>query len=87
MPILGGYDSDQCHIYALDLVQLLGGERMAQVPQMHDAQGAEVEDEGSSLEGACHSVLVDRHVEDQHLSHVGADPIPFGPVVCQARAG
>jgi hypothetical protein len=81
---IGAANRNQCYIYALDLVQLLGGERMAQVPQMHDAQWAEVEDEGSSLEGARHSVLVYRHVEDQHLSHVGADPIPFGPVVCQA---
>ena len=46
---------------------------------MRDAQGAEVEDESSALEGTYHPVLVDRHIEDQHLSHVGAEPDSIQP--------
>ena len=56
---------------------------MAQVAQMDDAQGAEVKDERSSLESTYYPILVDRHIEDQHLSHVGADPIPISPVLAQ----
>src|SRR5215831_10433692 len=39
-------DRDQRHIDASNLVQLLGGEWMAQIAQVDDAERAEIEDEG-----------------------------------------
>src|SRR5262245_58614645 len=77
-------DGDQCHIDASDLLDLLGGERMAQVSQVHDTEGLKLEQEGSPFDSAYHAILVDWDIGDGHLSHLGPDPIPFGAVGGQA---
>src|SRR5713101_2847489 len=81
---IGPINRDQRHIDAPDLVQLLGGEWMAQVAQVDYTESAEVEDEGGPFECSRYAVLVNRHVEDRDIAHVGTDAIPFRPELGQA---
>ena len=73
-------DGDQRHVNASDLLDLLGGERMAQVSQVHDTEGLKLEQEGSPLDSAYHAILVDRDIGDGDLSYLSPDAIPFGAV-------
>src|SRR5437660_6913383 len=52
-------DGDQRNINTSDLLDLLRGECMAQVAQVHDAEGLKLEQEGSPFDGANHAILVD----------------------------
>src|SRR5262245_40151303 len=73
-------NGDQRHVNASDLLDLLRGERMAQVSQVHDAEELKLEQEGRSLDSAHHAILIDRDIGDGHLAHLGPDPVPFGSV-------
>ena len=57
---------------------------MAQVSQVHDAEGLHLEQEGRPFDGTHHAILVDRDIGDGHLAHLGPDAIPFGSVGGQA---
>src|SRR5262249_34601642 len=76
-------DGDQRHVNASDLLDLLGGEGMAQVSQVHDTEGLQLEQEGSPLDSAYHAILIDRDVGDGYLSYLRSDAIPFGAVGSQ----
>ena len=79
-----GAVGDQRDIDASNLLDLLRGERMAQVSQVHDAEGLKLEQEGSPFDGAYHAILVDGDIGDGYLAHLGPDAIPFGSVGGQA---
>src|SRR5712691_8473528 len=77
-------NGDQRNVNASDLLDLLGGKRMAQVSQVHDAEGLKLEQKGSPLDSAYHAMLVDWDIGDGYLAHLGPDAIPFRSVGGQA---
>src|SRR4030095_7892624 len=77
-------NGDQRNVNASDLLELLRGERMAQVSQVHDAEELKLEQEGRPLDSAYDAILIDRDIGDGHLAHLGPDAVPFGPVGGQA---
>lgn len=77
-------DGDEGDIDLPDLFELFGSQGMAQIAEMRDAERAQIKDECGPFESGTESLLIDRQVVNENVSHVHTDPIPLGAIVRQS---